>query len=172
MKRDIFGQIYIEAEDYYTFLIKELSNQQHISIFVKEHTDHGFETNVKISDCPGIYVIYKDNKVVYVGCTSRSIRMRIGRFLAGVRGTEHWNENHSAAYKYVDVFGRDLTGLTIKFCRLEKSDLFSGIVLDNIETHIIEMMKPLFNDETYYDYKFEKKVVIKSKDGEYNARLV
>ena len=34
------------------------------------------------------------------------------------------------------------------------------------------MMKPLFNDETYYDYKFEKKVVIKSKDGEYNARLV
>jgi len=172
MKRDIFGQIYIESKDYCDLLLKEIENQEHISIFVKQHTDHGFETNINWVDCPGIYLIYKDNKIVYIGCTSRSIRMRIGRFLAGVRGTEHWNENHSAAYKYVDIFGRDLSGLTFKYSKLEKTDLFPGIEINDIENHVIEIMKPLFNDETYYDYEFEKKVIIKSKDGEYDARLI
>ena len=114
MKRNIFGEIQFEAGDYTSFVLSELSSQSHYNITINEQTSHGFKTDLKIPNT-GIYILYRNKQAIYVGCTETNIRQRIGRFIAAVRGTEHEDENHSAGYKYLEVFGNDLSDVTFNF---------------------------------------------------------
>ena len=166
MKRNIFGNIYLEASDYLPLLLNELGSQSYYEIRVNKTTAHGFSTDVKLPDS-GIYCIYKDEKPLYVGCTGSSIRNRLGRFIAAVRGTEHPDESHAGGYKYRALFGDDLSGITFKYCNLESSDLPNNLSVLDIEYELIKSLKPLFNNETYYDYSFEKivKVSLRSENG-------
>lgn len=171
MKRNIFFEIVLEAEDFLPLIFRELECEDFHTIFVKEHTDHGFSTTVKLPS-QGIYIIYKNKQPIYVGCSTNSIHTRIGRFVAGVRGTERIDENHSAAYKYVEVFGRDLTDVSIKAVSLRPSDLPDYLDVESIERSLILELKPLFNNETHYDYVFEKGVKVFSLKEQKDARFI
>ena len=171
MKRNLFFDIILEPSDYRDMLLRELNTEVFYDIIVKEDTDHGFHTNVKLPN-QGLYVLYKNCEPIYVGCSSTSIRTRIGRFIAGVRGTERLDENHSAAYKYIDVFGQDLNGVSIKSIPLRKSDLPDYLEIQDIEKMLIEELKPLFNNETHYGYTFEKGVKVVALEEQNNARFI
>jgi hypothetical protein len=159
MKRNIFGNIYLEAIDYLPLLLDEFNSQPHYEILVNENTSHGFSTNVKVPE-KGIYCIYKNDNALYVGCTQSSIRNRLGRFIAAVRGTEHPEESHAGGYKYRSLFGDDLSGVTFKYCNLDSSDLPNNLSVKDVEYELIKSIKPLFNNETFYDYNFKKVVEV------------
>jgi hypothetical protein len=172
----IFKNYEFEKKDfaniYAKHLIHEFQSLPKYEILVKEDTDHGFLTDEKISLISGIYFIYKDDILVYIGQTSHCMRQRIGRFLAGIRGTERHDENHSAAYKYVEYFGRDTSKLTFKYVELNPKDLEYGIDLVDIENGMIEELKPIFNSEVYKDYRFQKHLKITDIFGINGERVV
>lgn len=165
MQRNLFGEVTLTPEDYIPLLLNELSLDSFHELIVKEETAQGFSTNTVIPN-QGLYVIYKNEQPIYVGCSNSSIHKRIGRFLSAVRGTERDDENHSAAYKYIDVFGRDLSGVSIKVLSLTERDLFGCMDLEDVEIELIKSIKPLFNNETHHDYVFQKGIKVVSLTGE------
>ena len=176
MIKTVFGNYEFEKEDfagiYAKYLIGEFDSLPKHKIVVKEDTDHGFLTDEKINLVTGIYLIYKDKELVYIGQTNSCLRNRIGRLLAGIRGTERYDENHSAAYKYVEYFGRDIDGLSFKYIELNSNDLKFNIGLQDIENKLIEKLKPIFNSEVYKDYRFQKILKITDVLGVNGERIV
>lgn len=164
------------TEPYIKFLSEESVYLPKHKITVNEKTDHGFSTKEKIGSISGIYLIYKEFEesdiLVYIGHSGHCIRQRIGRWLSGIRGTERFDENHSAAYKYVEYFGRDTSGLSFKYLPLKLEDLQHGVEIEDIENGMIEKLKPLFNNEIYKEYRFQKILKITDVLGENNERIV
>lgn len=164
------------ADIYAKFFAKEFIGAPRYEIFVNENTDHGFSTSEKISLVSGIYLIYKKVKneyiLVYVGHSGHCIRQRIGRWLSGIRGTERFDENHSAAYKYVEYFGRDTDELSFKYIPLKPQQLKHGLTIEDVEKLVIEKMQPLFNGEIYKEYRFQKVLKITDMLGKNNERVV
>ena len=150
MKKDLFGGIWQEPEDYMEMVVNELKLQPYWNILVNENTDHGFSTNYNQklpSKC--IYILYKGEKPVYIGQTQTSVRTRIGRFLAGVRGTEHKDEKHPGAYKYRRYHGTNLDDLTFKVSEMDVFDLPNYISIDDVENCLIYKLRPDFNNQIY-----------------------
>lgn len=135
-------------------------------------TAHGFTTTEKISLVTGIYLLYKKDELIYVGKTDNCLRNRIARFIAAVRGTERFDENHSAAYKYIEYFGRDLSDLSFKYIEINAEDLEHGVTIKDIEDILIEIMRPMLNSEIYKDYRFQKILKITDVLGVNNERVV
>lgn len=179
MIKTIFSNYEFEKSDYAKIyaehFIAEFDSMPKTKIFVNFNTDHGFTTKEKISLVSGIYLLYKSNTLIYVGKSDHCIHQRIGRFLAGVRGTERLDENHSAAYKYVDYFGRDTTNLSFKYIKLAEPGEFVNldhhVTLQDIEEQIIRIMDPLFNRESFENFDIKKLVEILHKDKNVSERI-
>jgi hypothetical protein len=179
MKKTLYGYN-IEKNDYADIyakaFVEEFIGAPAYEISVNENTDHGFSTNEKIGLISGIYLIYKQvenqSVLVYVGHSGHCIRQRIGRWLSGIRGTERFDENHSAAYKYVEYFGRDTDGLSFKYIAIQPESLEHDLVIEDIEKLVIERMQPLFNGEIYKEYRFQKVLKITDIFGKNNERVV
>ena len=135
-------------------------------------TSHGFTTTEKISLVTGIYLLYKKDELIYVGKTDNCLRNRIARFIAGVRGTERFDENHSAAYKYIEYFGRDLSNLSFKYIEINAEDLEHQVTIKDIEDVLIEKMRPILNSEIYKKYRFQKLLKITDVLGVNGERVV
>lgn len=160
MIRNLLGSIINTSSDYANFIINELDSQPYYEIRIKENTTHGFETHVTISSRTGIYCLYKDKQPLYIGQTEHSIHQRLARFVAGVRGTERIDENHSAAYKYVEHFGRDLSDVTFKYSEVNVKELPEHVTLGDIERETINLINPYFNKETYDNFSFQNVVLV------------
>ena len=104
MIRNVFGDFQITGKDYAIIILRELILSQFISISPNLKTDKGVNSDRYIN-VAGFYFIYNNGELVYIGYTNHSIHGRIGRFFAGVRGTERYDENHPAAYKFVEKYG-------------------------------------------------------------------
>jgi hypothetical protein len=177
MIKTLFDNYEFEKEDfakiYAKKFIEELNSLPKSKILVNENTDHGFSTNEKISLVSGIYLLYKYDILIYVGQSNHCIRQRIGRFLAGIRGTERFDENHSAAYKYIQYFSRDTKGLSFKYIGLSEPgrpvNLDFDVTLNDIEKIMIKRLNPLFNDETYSNFSFEKVLKVSFKNDSVNS---
>jgi hypothetical protein len=176
MIKTLFGRYVFEKTDlanvYANYMIDEINHLPKHELVVNENSDHGFLTTEKLNLVTGIYLIYKSNELVYIGQTNSCMRNRIGRLLAGIRGTERHDENHSAAYKYVEYFGRDTTDLSFKYLELNIADLEFKIGFEDIENQLIEKLKPLFNSEIYKDYRFQKILKITDTLGINGERVV
>jgi hypothetical protein len=176
MIKTIFKNYEFEKEDfagiYANYLIDEFQSLPKHKIIIKEDTDHGFLTDEKINSVTGIYLIYKNQDLVYIGQTNNCLRNRIGRLLAGIRGTERYDENHSAAYKYVEYFGRDTKGLSFKYIEMNLAELEFGVQFEDIENQLIKKLKPIFNSEVYKNYRFQKILKITDMLGVNGERVV
>lgn len=148
MRRNIFGNFDVTPEDYSVRIVKELKYTQFISIKPNYKTNKGVIANDFI-DGAGIYFIYHKEDLIYIGHTTNNVRDRIGRFFAGVRGTERHDENHPAAYKFLKFFGRKCEDLTLKIIPLEFSSLLCDVTMEDIEMDLIYELKPLFNNQIY-----------------------
>jgi hypothetical protein len=87
--------------------------------------------------------------LIYIGYTNHSIRGRIGRFFAGVRGTERHDENHSAAYKFAEMYGCKCENLFLKIVPVNYTLLMYDITMKDIEDELIYNMKPTLNNQIY-----------------------
>jgi len=153
MNKTVFNTYEIEKSDYAKIyanhFIEELQYLRKTKIDVNYDTDHGFTASEKISQVTGLYLLYKEDELIYIGKSDRCMRTRIGRFIAGVRGTERFDENHSAAYKYNACYGRNVDDLYFKYIELNIDDLQHDLTLDDIEQQLIRSLSPRFNSEVY-----------------------
>ena len=163
MRRNIYGDIIVTTSDYISLIRTELSTSIKHKINVNYDSSYGFSLDDIVLPKTGLYALYKDDNLIYIGCTMNSIHKRLSRFIAAVRGTESKYENHSAAYKYLEHFGNNLDDLYVRFSSLNPSDLYDNIAIEEIEKIIISEMKPFFNDQTYKNYNFDHKIVILDK---------
>lgn len=165
MKFNLISESFeFEIDDYSECMIRQFNLDIPRPLIVKENTAHGFTTTIKLPKS-GIYLIYKFQQLIYVGYTETSIRNRLGRFVAGVRGTEHEDEQHIAAYKYREVFGTDLSNVYIKAFGLDNKKLNCGITTKDIEFDLIDKLQPLLNNENYHNYDFRKVVLISPRNS-------
>jgi hypothetical protein len=148
MIRDIFGNFAVTASDYGDKIQQELKYTNYISVKPKLHTDKGVIADDFI-DCAGIYLLYRNGDLIYIGHTNSSVRNRIGRFFAGVRGTERHDESHPAAYKYIKLYGHTCDNLRVKIVSLQQHTLLCDVTMEQIEYELIHTMKPILNNEIY-----------------------
>lgn len=150
MRRDIWGNIMQEPKDFSNLALADFDSQPFNAILPKLDTLKGFSTSQK-EKIPesGLYVIYKFEQPIYVGYATKSIRSRIARFLAAVRGTEREDETHPAGYKYNKVY-KDLDALSIKTCSMEFDKILpSHINIEDVEKEVIYNLRPVFNSQIY-----------------------
>lgn len=148
MIRDIFGNFIVTANDYSIKIEQELKYTNYISVKPKLHTDKGVIANDFI-DAAGIYLLYKNDDLIYIGHTNSSVRNRIGRFFAGVRGTERHDESHPAAYKYIKLYGNICDNLQLKLVSLQQHTLLCDVTMQQVEYELIYSMKPILNNQIY-----------------------
>jgi hypothetical protein len=148
MIRDIFGNFMVTASDYGDKIRQELKHTNLISVKPKLHTDKGVIADDFI-DGAGIYLLYRNDDLIYIGHTNSSVRIRIGRFFAGVRGTERHDESHPAAYKYIKLYGPICDNLRVKIVPLQQHTLLCDVTMEQIEYELIHTMKPTLNNEIY-----------------------
>lgn len=148
MIRDVFGHFVVTAEDYCTRILHELKYTNFISIKPKMDTNKGVIANDFI-DGAGIYLIYSGEELIYIGHTNNNVRDRIGRFFAGVRGTERHDEKHPGAYKYKKMYGSNCDNLKMKIIPLQQDTLLCAVTMEEIENELIYELKPKFNNEIY-----------------------
>jgi hypothetical protein len=148
MIRNVFGELQITSEDYALKIMEELKLERFISISPNLKTDKGVISDGFIN-LAGFYFIHIGNKLIYIGYTNHSVRGRIGRFFAGVRGTERPDENHSAAYKFAEMYGCKCENLFLKIVPVNYTLLMYDITMKDIEDELIYTMKPTLNNEIY-----------------------
>lgn len=153
MKKNLFGEMVIEPSDYTTTVIEELERQSFCHIEPDLNTGRGFKTSwLETLPDAGLYCIYKDEKPIYVGYSASSVRNRIHRFIAGVRGTESPTETHSGAYKYKRYFGECLENLSVKIFAFNVQVLPAHLKIEDIEVDLIYRLKPVLNTQINKGY--------------------
>lgn len=148
MNRNVFGDFQITGKDYAIKIMEELNHSYRISIEPNLETDKGVISDAFIN-VAGFYFIYINGELVYIGYTNHSIHGRIGRFFAGVRGTERYDESHPAAYKFVKKYGCKCEDIFLKIIPVDCDSLLSDITMKDIEDELIYYLNPLLNNEIY-----------------------
>ena len=148
MNRNVLGDIQITGKDYAIKIMEELKLEKFISISPNLETDKGVISDT-IINVAGFYFIYTNGELVYIGYTNHSIHGRIGRFFAGVRGTERDDESHPAAYKFVKKYGCKCEDIFLKIIPVNYNSLLSDITMAYIEDELIYSLNPLLNNEIY-----------------------
>ena len=148
MKRDVFGDFVVTAKDYSEAIVNELSLVNYIKIQPNYATKKGVITE-HVLDSNGFYFVFKLKSLAYIGYSNHSIHDRIGRFFAGVRGTERDDESHPAAYKYKKYFGTNCENLTLKIVPVSNKSLLSDVSMEDIEECLIRKLRPALNIEVY-----------------------
>ena len=148
MARNLLGELYYSAED----IAKELLSLQYdkFDLFQNFGTKQGFtlsSLNSKANPyCNGFYIIYRDNKPLYIGYSmsnsSKGIYNRISRFVKEVFQNSNPSEKHPAANKYRYIYGStlmDLKVVIIPYANICKKQA------EQIENNMIYLVKPLLN---------------------------
>lgn len=148
MKRNIYGDFTVYPEDYSQVIIEELKKNKHIKIEPNYDTAKGVVCEEDLQRA-GFYFIYKFKCLIYIGYSNNSIHDRVGRFFAGIRGTERHDESHSAAYKYSKYFGSNCENLEIKYVEVDRWNLLCSVTMQDIESSLIYELKPKLNMEIY-----------------------
>lgn len=157
MRRNVFGNLILCPNDFSNSILSEFENQKFCTILPNEDTKKGVLTSDNnLINKKGFYCIFKERKAVYLGYSNVSVRGRLGRFFAAVRGTEHEEESHAGGHKYAENYGKDFSELTVKVVEFDVEDLTiaQNITMEDVELELIYEMKPLFNSEILKINKF------------------
>lgn len=132
-------------------LVKSAYKRGIIDIEPNPETDGGFTAfNRKdgsivkgLSNYHGVYAIFKDDQLTYIGLTGSSLRNRISRYIKEVKDVSHKDETHPGGKKHRYHFGKDATsGLSMMFFSLPDLPRFYQ---EEIEEKMINRFHPLFN---------------------------
>lgn len=152
MFRNFVNEITVDANDVADDLLKKLNFQKKY-IFKSENSNKPMSFQLesllfgsprrKDLDDAGFYIVYRFDTPLYVGTSSCSVANRLARFAKEVHGKSRSDENHPAANKYRNHYGRsNFVGLEVVFHLFEPP---KNISLDAIETALIGKIKPIYN---------------------------
>jgi hypothetical protein len=143
MKKDLWGSLYNTEEDVVVPLLEELNNSAYVYIKPNIESRYGFTKSGKINK-KGLYLIYKDDKLIYVGMSTGYIQTRISRFFAAARRTDRFDERHPAGEKYHKIYN-NFDNISIKTVDFDFNSLPQKITVENVEEELIYRLKPLLN---------------------------
>ena len=158
MRVNLFGEIYVEPIDIAKQIVESFNNQYGIKFQPNTSKVTGFDywnnSRFPMTSTPTIYCIYKDGEPQYVGKTETNdgLRMRVGRFCCELQGKTARAGNHPGAKKYKHFHKEDYSNLTVKYYEITNQILNipdNPITLSQIETEVIRLINPLFNQEIY-----------------------
>lgn len=162
MKLNVYREIVLEPSDYLHLLKNEISSQPYWSFSPKMETTHGINVECDLPKV-GIYLIYKiinsEFQLLYIGATDNSIHNRLSRYIAAVRDTQRFDENHAGGEKHRKILGEDLQCMYVKCIDFDFSSLID-VSMTDLESLLIEELQPIFNGENYAKYKFQTKFEI------------
>lgn len=152
MFRNFVNEIDVDANDVADDLLKKLNFQKKY-IFKSENPNKpmSFQLESLLFESPrrkdlddaGFYIVYRFNAPLYVGTSSGSVATRLSRFTKEVHGKSRSDENHPAANKYRNHYGRsNFVGLEVRFYLFEPP---KNISLEAIEEALIRKIKPIYN---------------------------
>ena len=158
MKKNLLGEIIIEASDYAKKVVKMFVEQDGIRFAPNPNKVRGFyywndTTFPKFKGkCQLIYCIYKDGRPIYVGCSRQKsgngLYARISRFCCQLTGNTKTGGEHPGAKKYKILFDEDYSNLYVKYYSLCENDKYN-ISLEEVEQEIIRILMPVCNNEIY-----------------------
>tara|TARA_R110000868_G_scaffold194231_1_gene439599 strand:+ start:531 stop:1049 length:519 start_codon:yes stop_codon:yes gene_type:complete len=150
MRKNLFGEIVVEAEDFAKVIIDTFNKKEHLLITPNPNSKKGFfKDGTETLDKVGFYCIYKNSKPIYVGYSNNSIYHRIARFFGAATDSTTDYEQHAGGKKYSVMFGEDYTCLSVKSCHFDTSNLPNWCVMEDIEAELILLLEPMFNSEVY-----------------------
>jgi hypothetical protein len=152
MFRNLTNEIILDAADVADELLEKMNFDRKYA-FVSENSKKPMSFQLqsplfgslthKDLNQPGFYAVYRFGVPLYVGASGRSIANRLSRFGKEVHGKSRSDENHPAAKKYRNHYGRsNFEGLEVVFHLFEPP---KNIALRAIETVLISRIKPIYN---------------------------
>ena len=151
MYKNLFGDLVLEPIDVAKFVLQNSEFNHKYRLIVSPKTKMGFSLHSNLDKAPalsdesGVYAIYRNDDLFYVGATTDSIHRRIARFVKEVRGLSTWKEDHPAAKKFRKQYGeRDLDKLFISAIRIKVPNYIN---IMSVEREVIRMMKPIANEK-------------------------
>jgi len=97
--------------------------------------------NLSLNDTPGVYAIFNENELIYIGGSSSSIRYRVYRFCKEILHKSRNDEGHSAGKKYRYFYGKKYN---LKLMYIPLYD-YSSEEIKDIELTFIRRFNPKFN---------------------------
>ena len=151
MYKNLFGELVFEPIDIANFVLNEREFSRKYRLLISPQTKMGFSLHSNfekapiLSDESGLYAIYRNDDLFYIGATMNSIHQRIARFVKEVRGLSTWREDHAAAKKFRKLYGeRDLDKLYISAIRIKPPHYMD---IRSVEKELINIMKPIGNEK-------------------------
>jgi hypothetical protein len=153
MKPSIWGDLYQDENQIADILIEQIDNSQHIWFKPTEDKTYGIEYDKNFNIRKGgIYCIYNNKKLVYVGQTKLTVSKRLSYFCAVITGRNSYTEDHPGARKIKYLFDYVLNKspieeLTVRYVELDKIPMNEYVTLESIEQAVIRKLRPKFNSE-------------------------
>jgi len=158
MRKNLFGEIIIEASDYAKKVVKVFTQQDGIRFAPNPDKVRGFYywNDTTFPKFHGqseiIYCIYKDGLPVYVGCSRQQsgngLYARVSRFCCQLTGRTETGGEHPGAKKYKRFFKEDYSNLYVKYYSLCDNNKYN-ILLEEVEQEVIRILMPICNNEIY-----------------------
>jgi hypothetical protein len=152
MRPNLFGEEYLSPEDIVNSIILKLDKIPHIEFKPDDTKVYGVDVAVGLNSRKGLYCIYLNDKLMYVGQTNNSIRKRLSYFCAVLKEMNTIHEDHPGAKKQTYTLKyalgkREDENLTVKFIDSNTLPLSKHIKLKDLEREMIYKMRPCFNSE-------------------------
>jgi hypothetical protein len=102
---------------------------------------YGKDCSLNVS---GWYAIFKDNTLLYIGCSTTNISQRVGRFFKELVNKSRDDESHSCAEDYrKNYYDGSTNGFSLMY--FEDTEERSLNELERVEKRLIRSLRPLLN---------------------------
>jgi hypothetical protein len=153
MRPSIWGDLYQDENQIADILIEQIDKSQHICFKPNKDKTYGidYDKNFNIRK-GGIYCIYNNKKIVYVGQTKLTVGKRLSYFCAVITGRNAHSEDHPGARKMRFLFEHvinksPIDQLSVRYVELDKIPMNEYVTLESIEQAVIRKLRPKFNSE-------------------------
>jgi hypothetical protein len=104
-------------------------------------------TPFALSNLPGFYSIFRNDRLYYIGRTKTCMHNRLSRFVKEVYLKSRPSEKHPAGKKWRTFYGiGNLEGCQVMFSEYYPFEIeLTGYTYEQIEEHLIRRHKPLLN---------------------------
>lgn len=140
-----------KVSEYANDIIQKLNEAQNVA-FKPNYKSNGkgvklIPNNARLPNS-GIHCIYRNNVPLYVGYSGNSTRERLGKFCGAVRKTLQGNERHVGGERYLEAFGDNFEGITVRAVEHYAGQDIS-VALTDITREIATKLNTTFNHANY-----------------------
>jgi len=148
---NLYNELVYSVDDVTDLIERRIEEHGKFDLYPNINTIQGFwtspDTPLSTHSTPGIYYIFKDNFLEYIGKSDKAIGKRLSRFVKEVKGESLPCEGFPAGEKWRRWYGLgNFDGCKIMFADYGLYDLEKyGIKLKAIESRLIKKHQPRMN---------------------------